>query len=155
MIGIDTYSWTKIFVLIEESWEKILKEWLSAIDFFITREVEVELHHFHGDKEPIWEKGAILSTLKTKYDYFKSLGFDDADISLLEYSEKQDYIICTEDRPMLLLNVYSKNNIIQLVDLLRMSYIKGFFTKREFSALITWFRDQKNITIRKSQKLSN
>ena len=93
--------------------------------------------------------------LKTKYDYFNSLGFDDADISLQEYSEKQDYIICTEDRSMLLLNVHNKNNIIQLVDLLKMSYINGFFTKREFSALITWFHDQKNITIRKSQKLSN
>ena len=56
---------------------------------------------------------------------------------------------------MLLLNVHNKNNIIQLVDLLKMSYINGFFTKREFSALITWFHDQKNITIRKSQKLSN
>lgn len=154
MIGIDTFSWSKLFALMDDSWEKIIKEWLSVLNFFITREVEIELHHFYSDKEPIWEIGSILSTLNTNYNHFKSLGFDDADISLLEYSEKPDYIICTEDRPMLLLNVYQKNNIIQMIDLLKMSYLSGFFTKKEFNNLNKWFRDQRNITKRKSQKLA-
>jgi hypothetical protein len=153
MIGIDTFSWTKIFSLVDDSWKEIMYEWLNSIDFFITKEVEIELKHFHNTRDPIWERGAVLSNINVKFQYFEKLGFDRADISLLEYSEKPDYIICTEDRPMLLLNVYNKNNIIQLIDLFKMSYINGFFTKKEFIALVKWFREFKNITIKKANKI--
>lgn len=153
MFGIDTFSWTKIFMLIEESWEEILIEWVKSINFFITKEVKVELIHFHGSKINLWNEGAMLPALNVSFQDYLKLGFDSADASLLEYSEKSEYKIITEDGPMLNLNVYKRNNIIQLIDLFRISYTHGFFSKREYFSLIIWFRKNRNITLKKERNL--
>lgn len=153
MIGIDTFSWTKIFLLFKESWEDLLSELLSATLFFITHDVEKELLHFHREREPIWRSGAILPKLDRSYSAYVLEGFDEADASLLEYAELSEHIIVTEDAAMLAKNVTSRNNIIQLIDLLRKYYENDLLDPKEYHTLVKWFRERRNITKKKERRL--
>lgn len=153
MIGIDTYSWTKIFLLFEDSWNEILTELLHNTQFFITKDVEIELEYFHHSYEDVWKSGAIFPRLNKNFSYYIKLGFDEADCSLLEYSELPEHTIITEDGPMLDLNVYNRNNIIQLADFFALFFRDEYLSKNEFKLLTKWLKDNKNIKDKKFKRL--
>ena len=153
MIGIDTYSWTKIFLLFNESWSDIFIELLENIQFFITNDVEVELLYFHSEYKHIWNSGAKFPRLNKSFLDYLRLGFDEADCSLLEYSEFPEHTIITEDGPMLDLNVYSRNNIIQLADFLSLLYRDSYLNKKEYLLLIKWLKKNKNMKDTKYTRL--
>lgn len=153
MIGIDTFSWTKIFLLFDAEWADLLTELISETRFFITTDVEKELRHFHTENESIWRSGAILPRLNRSFSTYRLNGFDDADASLLEYAELPEYTIVTEDTPMLSENVVKRSNLIQLIDLFRKYYENNLLTSKEYRKLIHWFREKRNITKRKAEKL--
>lgn len=153
MIGIDIYSWTKIFLLFEQSWSEILTDILENVQFFITTDVEIELLHFHPNYKDVWKSGALFPRLNNNFLNYLRLGFDEADCSLLEYSEFPEHTIITEDGPMLDLNVYSRNNIIQLADFISLLYRDDYITKKEYKILVEWLKENKNMTDKKYNRL--
>lgn len=154
MIGIDTLSWSKLYLIREELKKLNIDELLDEIRFFITPDVREELEHFHSDKDRIWENGAILPQLNRSFQGYVKQGFDFADASLLEYSELKDYLIVTEDYPMLALNVSGKNNIIQLADLFTFFYLQNMITTSNYRDTINWLRRNRNITKKKFKRLT-
>lgn len=153
MLGIDTFTWTKIFWLMDEGWRDAFEELLAQMPFFITEDMIRELKHFHPTSEKKWSNGNILKRRNITFSDYIRMGFDEADASLLEYSELPEYTIITEDRPMLAQNVYKQNNIIQLVDLIKIYYDQGYFTKKEYRFIITWLRKKRNIGKKKEKQL--
>ena len=93
----------------------------------------------------------ILPTLNKYYLIYLKKGFDPADVSLLEYSDK--YLILTEDHPMLLEGITDRRNIIQLADYLGDLYLNDFLTAKEFYHLIRTFRKWRNIKKKKEKQL--
>lgn len=140
-------------MLFEDDWAELLHEFLLAIPFFITTDVEKELKHFHPNSESVWRSGAYFPRRGKTFDLYDRSVFDAADVSLLEYAESSEHMIITEDGPMLAENVTSRNNIMQLVDLFRRYYETEFFTSREYYNLIKWFRGNSNITKKKEKFL--
>lgn len=153
MIGIDTFSWTKLFRLMDAGWEDILLELLGRVQAFITPDVEKELQHFHLKKKNLWEKFPNLQRKNRTFDHYIQKNFDEADASLLEYSELEQYTIVTEDGPMLAQNTTNRDNIIQLGDFFRRYYEIGFFTAKELRQLIKWLRKSRNLTKRNEKRL--
>lgn len=153
MIGIDTFSWTKLFRLMDAGWEDILLELLGRVQAFITSDVEKELQHFHSTKKNIWEKISILQRKNRTFDLYIQQNFDEADASLLEYSELEQYTIVTEDGPMLAQNTTNRDNIIHLGDFFRRYYEIDFFTAKELRQLIKWLQKSRNLTKRNEKRL--
>jgi hypothetical protein len=155
MIGIDTFSWSKLFLLRDEYQTEIIDLCLDSIRFFITHEVEEELIHFHNDKQKIWKSGALLPRLNRSFQNYIQQGFDLADASLLEYSELPDYLIVTEDYPMLSLNISNRNNIIQLGDFFLLMLKLEVIDLKNFRELLKWLRKNRNLTKKKFYRLSS
>lgn len=152
--GVDTYSWTKLFLLVETNWKELIVELVSNINLFITPEVRKELVHFHSQYENIWGTISVFKKREKSIDEFDSSIFDEADISLLESLSEQDVVIITEDRPMLATNVTRKNNIISLVDFFALLYRRNTITHQELYNLAKWLEKKKNIT-KKKKKMIN
>ena len=152
MFGIDTMAWTKLFMLYDLDIGKPLTLLLSETQFFITKDVEKELYHYYPSKEKKWGSGAIFPRLSRSFQKYISKGFDEADASLLEYAEDPEHIIITEDGEMLAENVTKRNNIIHLIDMVKIYHEERLLSKREFREVLVWFRKKKNITKRKYEK---
>jgi hypothetical protein len=45
--GVDTYSWSKLFLLLKTNWKELIEELIDNSNFFITPEIEKELIHFY------------------------------------------------------------------------------------------------------------
>lgn len=155
MIGIDTFSWQKILLLRKEKqWQLAMDDLIQQLDCFITVEGKIEFEYRFSEDLNILNHISILPVLKSAryYEYLKD--FDAADASLLEYNEKRDYRIVTEDRPMIAKGVTSKKNIIYLIDLFYEFYkIYAFFSSKEMYQLVDIFRKWKNISKKKAKYL--
>jgi uncharacterized protein YaiI (UPF0178 family) len=95
----------------------------------------------------------ILPRIEFDSTKYIKRGFDPADASLIEYHKKEDYLIITEDHPMLDEGIKEDRKIIQLVDYFALLMLEGFLNKREFYHLIKKFRKMKNITNRKEKEI--
>lgn len=151
--GVDTYSWSKLILLRQTKWKYIIEEILGFQSLFITLPVLEELKHFFHQHEEEWSRVQILETKQTSVTFYNPETFDEADISLLRYAEEEDFTIITEDRPMLLLNIHTRNNIISLADFFALLYKIEYLTRKEFYQLLKWFEAKKNITKQKTKKL--
>ncbi len=153
MIGIDTFSWSKLLYFRDTGEKDLIIEILKHGNFFITYEVQEELLHRYPNEEDFFRYAAVLPSLGTAYHHYSSLGFDEADISLLEYGEKKDFQIITEDHKMLEEAVTDRNNLIQLGDYFGALYQKGYLTSKELYQFARKLRQMKNITKRKEKEL--
>ncbi len=153
MIGIDTCSWSKIILLINQGWKELIEECLENIQFFITRPVERELLYFYPDYTNLWGKGAILPKLNRNIEYYLNKGFDEADASLLEYAEMSQYQLITEDGGMLAENIVGESRIIQLSDFFQRLEELDLINRTEYYHLIRWMGKNQNITKRKEKFL--
>jgi len=151
MIGFDTISLGKIFDLLKTQWKTLLDELLGVLDIFITIEVRKELLHKYEDQLAFIESIKILPIRNISFQEYSTRGFDDADASLLEYSELDDIVIITEDNEMLLEGISEKNNIIQLIDLFLELFTKNLINSKEMYHLIKYFRKKRSITARKEK----
>ncbi len=153
MIGIDTFSWSKLLLLRDEGWEDLIHEILRKGTFFITHEVRKELEYRFPYEKKIFEYVTILPTLDIEFQNYLIRGYDSADASLLEYASKKGYRIITEDVLMLMDCVVEKQNVIQLADFFGTLLKQGFISSRELYQLIKKLRKMKNITKRKEKEL--
>lgn len=153
MIGIDTFSWFKIFNLFNSGWKIILTEIIENLPIFITHEVKKEFMYRFKDNMYILEKLTILPTLNNNFQYYLSKGFDPADASLLEYSHNKENLIVTEDHLMLEEGVTNRNNILHLGEFFGILFLNNHITRKELYHLIKTLRKIKNITIKKEKEL--
>lgn len=155
MIGIDTLSWGKLLLLSEQFDQTVIVMLLDHFHLFITEEVKTELIHFYKEENDwLWSNAVIMPKMERNYDRYVKQGFDEADATLLEYSEMPNYSIVTEDYPMLLLNVTGKNNIIQLVDFLSLCYTLDYIDTATYKQFVNWLRTNRNITKKKLKRIT-
>ena len=83
-------------------------------------------------------------------DYI-GLGFDLADATMLEYSEKEGYVIITEDDKMLAEGITEKNNIIQVIDFFTGLYESKFLERKELYHITKYFQKIRNISEKKEK----
>lgn len=154
MIGLDTFSWYKLISLYNGGYKEIMVNFLKSYEIFITHEVKDEFSYRFKNYEFLLKLVSILPTNlnKNNFNYDK---FDIADISLLVYAEKINFIIVTEDHAMLAEGVTSKQNIIQFGDLMGLLYKDNFLDKRSFYKIVNILRKMTNITKIKRKQLLN
>ena len=150
MIGIDTFSWLKIIRLYQSEWQDFVKFFIKKCDLFISVEGKNEFEHRFPDFLYLLNDITILPILDQSYQKYVEKGFDSNDASLLEYAEKKNHRIVTEDRPMLIEGITERRNIIQLIDFFYELYINySFITEKDFKKLVKIFRKWRNITKKK------
>ena len=110
MIGLDTFSWYKFISLYKDKWKALMTDFLKNYNVFITHEVKKEFIHRFENYLHLLDLIIILPRIKSSIEYDKKK-FDLADISLLEYAENPNYLIITEDHPMLAQGVTQRKNI--------------------------------------------
>lgn len=158
-LGVDTNTWLKIF-RIEKDFNKILDSTIIKFNVFLTHDVLEECLFHAPDRREFFKKMTIFPKLNKLFQYYKSLGFDNADASLLEYADEnihpiagEKYIIITEDPAMLKFNVYGKLRIIKFIDWLNRLYDIQMLTKKQLTFLTNFLFKSRNITKRKKDRI--
>ncbi|OLS21364.1 MAG: hypothetical protein HeimC3_36090 [Candidatus Heimdallarchaeota archaeon LC_3] len=155
MIGIDTFSWYKILLLRKENkWRGVMEDLIKGLDCFITVEGKKEFEYRFPNELNLLDYITILPVIESeKYKYFLQF-FDPTDASLLEYVDKRNYRIITEDRPMIAEGVTTKRNIVFLIDFFYEMYkTNSFFSTNEIYKLVKLFRKWKNISKKKEKQI--
>ena len=152
MIGIDTYSLQKLFLLRQMiEWKHIIEELIEQVDFFITVEGKKEFEYRFPEDLDVLNKITILPILNEHYLEYIKRQFDPTDASLLEYADLRDYRLITEDRLMLAEGITLKKNIVCLIDFFKeLADGYAFFSKKELYHLVKIFRKWKNISKKKA-----
>ena len=156
MIGIDTFSWNKLILLVHSEWQKPIEELIVKSDIFITVEGKKEFEYRFPDELDLLDNITVFPILNT--DTFKQYRkkYDLNDSSLLEYCDIKGYRIISEDRPLLEEGITNKKNILQLIDFFYELYISyNFFSRTEMYHLINLFRTWKNIKEKKAKFYKN
>ena len=105
MFGVDTFSCFYLIKLRDNGFADLITRIMDKKVFMITHDVKIELNHRFPNEDHFFRNVTILPRLNKSFDRFVKQGFDEADASLLEYGETSDYIIITEDQPMLIENI--------------------------------------------------
>lgn len=150
MIAFDTFSWSKVFELEKELGTKLN---FKKLPIFLTYELKGELDYFYSDMSDFFKQFPILPTLKTNFSLLKKMGFDEADISLLEYAESKNAIIVTEDHEMLSYGFLKGLSLLQLSDFTIILMREKILDKKEAIKVIKRLRAWKNITKRKFKRI--
>ena len=153
MIGIDTYSWYKLLLLLNEGWKDLIEEVLQSGQFFVTNEVKKEVEFRFKDQSHILRLVTILPLIDIDYDSYSKKGFDEADASLLEYNQRNGYLILTEDQAMIAEGVTENKTIIQLADFFGLLMRDGYVEAKEFYHIVKRLRKMRNITKKKEKEL--
>ena len=150
MIAFDTFSWGKLFELEKELGMKLD---FKKLPIFLTYELKEELDYFYSDKSEFFKQFPILPTLKTtNFQLFKKMGFDETDVSLIEYAESKNAIIITEDHEMLSYGFLKGLSLLQVSDFIIILMRERILNKKETIKIIIRLRVWRNITKRKFYK---
>lgn len=95
----------------------------------------------------------ILPALDINYQLYDRQGFDKADASLIEYAERREAIVVTEDHPMLALGYLENLDFIQTIDFFHILWRRGTITQNQMNKLLRIFRDLRNITKKKERSI--
>jgi len=149
---IDTFSWKKLGII--EKQENILNSLYDAVNVCITHEILKEIKHFQlttCDSSRVH----ILPTKQNRiYQDSKTLGFDEADASLISNIIKtEEYIGVTEDQPLLSYGTKNGFNIMQLLDLFQFLTAHNKLTKNSLYNITKELRNLKNITKKKEKDM--
>ncbi len=155
MFGIDTCSWLKLDLLANSGWEAIVTTLLENFQVFITHEVKKEVIHFLTHRNIWFNKIIILPSDPNIFEKYVGEVFDPADASLLSLINDKSVVIITEDPTMLVECVSTRNNVIQMIDLLFLLYKDNYISKNDLIKLITFFRKNRNIKLRKANTIKN
>jgi predicted nuclease of predicted toxin-antitoxin system len=150
----DTYSWTKIFKLSSKGWKQIFIDIIQRNKILITREVIEEIDYRSDSLDEFFSYLHILPKIKYDHEKYKSLGFDLADASLIEYNKQNNFLIVTEDHPMIAYAATDKVNFLQLIDFFVICYKMNQLTKNQLHKLNKELRKLKNTTVKKSNEVS-
>ncbi|MFV2014075.1 MAG: hypothetical protein ACC656_01480 [Candidatus Heimdallarchaeota archaeon] len=156
-LGIDTCTWLKFFKY-ENHFKIILDLLLESFNIFVTHDVLEECKFHAPKKAELFKFVEIKPRLNKSFSHYKSLGFDDADASLLEYADlnsfsnkevAKTYTIITEDPEMLSQNILGSNRVIKLIDWILKMYEGELVTKKQVTGLSKLLYSNRNITKRK------
>ena len=149
----DTYSWTKLLILEKLGWSELIEDILINNSILMTHEVKKELLHWYPTKQNIFDKATLLPAINIDYKKYFEQNFDPADASLIEYNILEQYLVVTEDHPMLALSTLNKRDYIQLADLFYLLNQNAQISNNDLHKLIRKLRQMKNITLRKQKQL--
>lgn len=147
---IDTFSWKKLDII--EKQVKILNLLYNAVNICVTHEILKEIKHFRLTSCEI-SRVHILPTKSNRiYQDSKTLGFDEADASLISnITKNEEYIGVTEDQSLLSLGTRNGCNIMQLLDLFQFFTAQGKLPKNTLYKITQELRNLKNITKKKEK----
>ena len=153
MILIDTCSVLKLKMLNKES-DGLTEKILDNSNLSMTHEVIDEILYYYPEFEENIKKMTILPRLNTKYYRIFLQNFDEADSTLLEYGKKKNFIIITEDHKMIKVSKLMSITSVQLCDfLVKLNEEKKIFHLKKMRKIMKYFRENKNITKRKYNKI--
>jgi hypothetical protein len=152
MIGLDTFSWYKFITLYNDEWKILMTDILNNYNIFITHEVKKEFEYRFEKYLHILDLIIILPRKRSSTEYDRRK-FDLADISLLQYAEITDYVIITEDHPMLSQGITQRKNIMQFCDFVAALYKEEFLDLTDYYQIVKKLREMKNITKTKEKEL--
>ncbi len=150
---LDTYSWTKLLRLEKLGWTKLIEDILVNNSILMTHEVKKELLHWYPRIQDKLDRTTLLPVIDIDYEKYLEQNFDPADASLIEYNTLEQYLVVTEDHPMLALSTVDKRDFIQLADLFYLLNQINQLSNNDLHKLIRMLREMKNITLRKQKQL--
>lgn len=150
---LDTYSWTKLLKLEKLGWTKLINNILNNNTILLTHEVKKELQHWYPMRQNMLDRTTLLPIINIDYEEYHKQNFDPADASLIEYNIREQFLVVTEDHPMLALSTVNNLDFIQLADLFYLLNQVNQISNNDFHKLIRILREMKNITLRKQKQL--
>ena len=157
---IDTGSWLKLDLLENKKLFSVqsVYDWTKVI---ITHQVEEEVVHFRCSSYVQSETQIVPIENRQIYDECLSIGFDEADASIAslfpstnnQNERKEDYIVVSEDKPLLdylhMKDIYA----IQLIELFLIFTDMRKIQGKLFYRLVKILQDLRNITKKKMNSL--
>ena len=158
-IIIDTGTWMKFDELIEE--KKISFKFIyylsQIVNINITHEIEEELEYFKVDSyQKLKTKIFVVPILNE--DVFKNTiedGYDLADSSIIGIENIDDYIIISEDRPLIEYYSMFKLKIMFFADLIWILLNNGMISKNNAYKIIRSLQELRNLPKKKYQRLKD
>ena len=154
-LGIDTCTWLKITHFGSDPVD-VFRLVTEGFQIFTTEDVLRECLFHLPEKEEFFKDLELFKRLDNKFEYYRKLGFDEADASLLEYSDTEAndnpdhaYVIITEDPQMLLQNTFGSLKVIRLIDWLVQLGRQTLLEERSLARIAKRLYDTRNITKRK------
>ncbi len=135
-----------------ENKANILDTLYDSVKVCITHEILKEIKHFRLTSCDITRTHILPAKLNRIYQDSISLGFDEADASLLSNVVKTEnnYGI-TEDQPLILLGTRYGANIMQLIDLFQFLTSQEKITKNTLYKMTQELRNLRNISKKKEK----
>ncbi len=151
----DTYTWRKFDHLYQNGWKEIIVRTIKTHRILCTREVidELKYRKFGIVEDGVLNYVGILPALDINYQLYDRQGFDKADASLIEYAERREAIVVTEDHPMLALGYLENLDFIQTIDFFHILWRRGTITQNQMNKLLSIFRGLRNITKKKERSI--
>ena len=147
---IDTFSWKKLGIL--ENKVNTLDMLYNSLNVCVTHEILKEIKHFRLLSCDITRTHILPTKINRMYQDSRSLGFDEAEASLISnIVETEEFFGVTEDRPLLSLGIRYGANIIQLIDLFQFLTAQNVITKNIFYKITKELRSLKNISKKKEK----
>ena len=154
MFGVETFSWYYLIKLRDNGFTDLITRVMDKKVFMITHDIRIELNHRFPNEDQFFRNVTILPRLNNSFNKFINQGFDEADASLLEYGETSEYIIITEDQPMLLENILDgKLRVIHLVDYFGLLMLQKEISSRELFQVIKILRKWRAISKPKAKRI--
>ncbi|MBN2156212.1 MAG: hypothetical protein JW776_09225 [Candidatus Lokiarchaeota archaeon] len=149
-IIVDTFSWKKLGIL--ENKLKILDSLYNSVNVCITHEILKEINHFQLSSCDIARTQILPTQINRMYQDSTSLGFDEADASLISNLDRtKEFLGVSEDRPLLSLGTRYGAKIIQLIDLCQFLTAQNILTKNDLYTITKELRYLKNISKKKEK----
>ena len=153
----DTGTWMKLDELIEE--KKISFKFINYLsqitDIYITHEIEEELEYFKViSYQKIKTKVFVLPI--SNEDVFKNAiedGYDIADSSIIGIESIENYIIISEDRPLIEYYSMFKLKIMFFADLIWILLNDGMISKNNAYKIIRSLQKLRNLPKKKCKRL--
>ncbi|MCF2139430.1 MAG: hypothetical protein K9W44_05180 [Candidatus Lokiarchaeota archaeon] len=150
---IDTSTWIKFDELIEERIIsiKFIDKLTQISDIYVTHEIERELDYFNVISYQKMKKEIFIVPISNKEIYQKTIedGYDSADSSIIGVSEIKDYLIISEDRPLVEYYSLYKLKIMFFADLIWVLLNNDMISKNKAYKFIHPLQKMRNLPIKK------
>ena len=156
-IIIDTGTWIKFDELIEEEIISLefIKNLTLVADVYITHEIEIELRYFEIKSYSSIKHKIFVVPIINKELFEKSIedGYDIADSSIIGIQNIENYIIISEDRPLVEYYSMFKLNIMFFADFIWILLKNGMVSKNSAYKIIKPLQKLRNLPFKKYHRL--
>ena len=154
---IDTGTWMKFDELVEE---KIISfkflEYLSQIaGIYITHEIEEELEYHGVNSYQTIKTKVFVVPISNEAVFRKAIedGYDSADSSIFGIANIENYIIISEDRPLVEYYSMFRLKIMFFADLIWLLLKNGMVSKNNVYKIIRPLQKLRNLPLKKYKRL--